>query len=161
MILAALLAACQDFFGQNPDRIRISKRVFLQDLPRNPEKCTDVRISRPDGTEIMSGQNFSPNKTGTLLPPLHASTYLQPNTELPRHVGKQHAQVQRACRRHPWLRSSPLLYKMPRNLNKAAPAAWLSRVSLAKAASPCACPGEISPGACHMYGTGAGHHPTV
>ncbi len=40
--------------------------VFPQDLPRNPGKCTIVRISRPEGTEIMSGQNFSPNKTGTL-----------------------------------------------------------------------------------------------
>ncbi len=28
MILAAIWAACQDFFGQNPDQIRISKRVF-------------------------------------------------------------------------------------------------------------------------------------
>ncbi len=41
MILAALLAACQDFFGQNPDRIRIFKRVFPQDLPRNPGKMYD------------------------------------------------------------------------------------------------------------------------
>ncbi len=34
--------------------------------PEILEKCTIVRISRPEGTEIMSGQNFSPNKTGTL-----------------------------------------------------------------------------------------------
>ncbi len=66
MILAAILAACQGFLGQNPDRIRIFKRGFIQDLPRNPGKCTIVRISRPEGTEIMNGQNFSPNKTGTL-----------------------------------------------------------------------------------------------
>ncbi len=65
MILAAILAACQDCFGQNPDRIRIFKRVFPQDLPRNPGKCTAVRISRPEGTEIMSGQHFSPCTTGT------------------------------------------------------------------------------------------------
>ncbi len=67
MILAAIMAACQDFFGQNPDRIRIFKRVFPQALPRNPGKCTIVRISRPEGAEIMSGQNFTPNKTGTLV----------------------------------------------------------------------------------------------
>ncbi len=67
MILAAILAACQDFFGQNPDRIRIFQRVFAQDLPRNPGKCTIIRISGLEGAEIMSGQNCSPNKTGTLL----------------------------------------------------------------------------------------------
>ncbi len=67
MILAALLAACQDVLGQNPDRIRIFKRVFAQDWPRNPGKCTTVRISRPEGAEIMSGQTFPSNKTGTLV----------------------------------------------------------------------------------------------
>ncbi len=46
MILAAILAACQIYLGQNPDRIRIFKRVFPQDLPRNPE---NVRLSEfPD-----------------------------------------------------------------------------------------------------------------
>ncbi len=68
MILAAILAACQDFSGQNPDRIRIFKRVLPQVLPRNPGKCTIVRISSPEDPEITSGQNFSPNKTGTLGP---------------------------------------------------------------------------------------------
>ncbi len=48
MISAAILAACQYLFGQNSDRIRIFKRVFPKDLPRNPEKCTIVRISRPE-----------------------------------------------------------------------------------------------------------------
>ncbi len=43
MVLAALLAACQDSFGQNLDRIRISKRVFPQDLPRNHGKMYDCQ----------------------------------------------------------------------------------------------------------------------
>ncbi len=66
MILSAILAACQDFDGQNPDRIRIFKRVSHSICPEILGKCTVVRISRPEGTEIMSGQNFSLNKTGTL-----------------------------------------------------------------------------------------------
>ncbi len=81
MILAAILAACQDLFGQNPDRIRIFKRVFPQDLPRNPGKCTIVRISRPEGAEIMSGQNFPSNKTGTLTTtrsPMHKQSNRTP-----------------------------------------------------------------------------------
>ncbi len=75
MILAALWAACQDYFGQNPDRIEIFRRVSPRICPEILEKCTTVRISRPEGTEIMSGQNFSPNKTGTLpytMPLRHA-----------------------------------------------------------------------------------------
>ncbi len=43
MISAALLAPCQDYFGQNPDRIRIFRRGFPQDLPRNPGKMYDCQ----------------------------------------------------------------------------------------------------------------------
>ncbi len=77
MILAAILAACQDLFRHNPDQIRIFKRISPQDLPRNPGKCTIVRISRPEGTEIMSGQNYFANKTGTLPGPNHVGRAAQ------------------------------------------------------------------------------------
>ncbi len=81
MILAASLAACQDLFGQNPDRIRIFKRVFAQDLPRNPGKCTTVTISRPEGAEIMSGQNFPSRLRSEHWPyPMPPRTFTSPSS---------------------------------------------------------------------------------
>ncbi len=48
------------------DLYRMSDRTWQGTYMAGPGKCTIVRISRPEGTEIMSGQNFLPNKTGTL-----------------------------------------------------------------------------------------------